>query len=485
MEVLSYVKDLLLDYANKKAELKSNGESKDKYEVIDKEFVSNMMVLRDRFPEYLFVNYDKNITEEEAKEVFKKIKANVSNRYFIPYFPKPQFMPVSIDGTKMEIPGIIANSMEDKGTLSIYYTSKDEKRNCINQFLIHLLVSMPIKKITLTFVDLKGDYDSELLLRHLPPSIYHCKPITTEQELEIMLDGLQKRKREVITRYGDIIKYSYQNKSIPEPYEVIVVYDDMEIYETKVVKKISEIIKDSSRIGVYFVFSRFNCSNSFSTSTEIDPHNNLFFDENRKVLSINSIDANKYKYIDFGYTGLFFEKNEIPGICVKDGFGEYQVYEVSDNSAPSLLTTCQTEELAYRYINQYCKIHNYPTCVKYAPPIEFFFADAAIFSSKCALEVHIENNGKYPSFEEDLSFYFSQLGFDINLQSRFLGLLNGTLTSNNSKEKLFYGGFVKGLSNSEPKFPITLWLKYWPTFPSYDESKMFVKKLLSQIDNNT
>ena len=67
MKVLSYVKDLLLDYANKKAELKSNGESKDKYEALDKELISNMMVLRDRFPEYLFVNYDKNITEEQAK----------------------------------------------------------------------------------------------------------------------------------------------------------------------------------------------------------------------------------------------------------------------------------------------------------------------------------------------------------------------------------------------------------------------------------
>ena len=54
MEVLSYVKDLLLYYANKKAELKTNSESKDKYEALDKELVSNMLVLRDRFPEYLF-----------------------------------------------------------------------------------------------------------------------------------------------------------------------------------------------------------------------------------------------------------------------------------------------------------------------------------------------------------------------------------------------------------------------------------------------
>ena len=115
MEVLSFVKDLLLDYANKKAKLKSNGESKDKYEALDKEFVSNMIVLRDRFPEYLFVNYDKDITEEEAKEVFKRIKANVSNRYSIPYFPKPQYMPIDIDGTKMEIPGLLPTVQKEKG----------------------------------------------------------------------------------------------------------------------------------------------------------------------------------------------------------------------------------------------------------------------------------------------------------------------------------------------------------------------------------
>ena len=75
MEILSQVKDLLLDYANKKVLLKSKSDSKEKQEALDKNLVANMMVLRDRFPEYLYISYNQDIMEADAKEVFEKIKS--------------------------------------------------------------------------------------------------------------------------------------------------------------------------------------------------------------------------------------------------------------------------------------------------------------------------------------------------------------------------------------------------------------------------
>ena len=228
MEILSYVKDLLLDYANKKALLDKNDDSKEKQEALEKEFVENMMILRDRYPELLFVNYDKNISENNAREVFNKIKASVSNRYSIPYFPKPQYLPVNIDGTKMEIPGVISTKQEKKGVFVISYEDKEEKRNCTNQFLLHLLMQLPIKKLLLSLVDLKSEYDSEMLIHSLPPSLYNGSPITKEQDLELLMDRLEKRKYDIISKYGDFMSYCENNKHIDLPYEVIVFYDDLQ-----------------------------------------------------------------------------------------------------------------------------------------------------------------------------------------------------------------------------------------------------------------
>lgn len=463
MEIISYVKDLLLDYSNKKALLKNNGDSKANQEALDKELVANMMVLRDRFPEYLFINYDKNISEDDAKDVFKKIKASVSNRYSIQYFPKPQYFPVNIDGTKMEIPGVLSEKQE-KGIFVINYLNKEEKRNCINQFLLHLLMQLSIKKIQLSFVDLKGDYDSELLIQNLPPSLYNEFPITKEQDLEQLIDRLEKRKSDIISKYGDFSSYCEQNKNIAQPYEVIVFYDDLTdyskhiaderkktplyiFYESKILNRLDGLINFAYRIGVYFIFLKqpklFNIDSLICTDEDdrklskdngiVDFKNNCIDYDHLPKESMNS---------EFGRTGLYFVDNPnvhflssmgLGHAVNREGSGDYLMIESNGSFFKSFSTLEQCNEMRedIRFSFLFGEMIT-PTIA-----LHCYEKESGFWSSKYAIELVVEKDKAQlilEYFYNDLLFYLSELGLSKDVQQRIVKTLSGDCIPNSTTD---------------------------------------------------
>lgn len=504
MEVLSYVKDLLLYYANKKAELKTNSESKDKYEALDKEFVSNMLVLRDRFPEYLFVNYDKNITEEEAKEVFKRIKANVSNRYSIPYLPKPQFMPIDIDGTKMEIPGLLPTVQKEKGVFVISYLKKEEKRKCTNQFLLHLLMQLPIKKTTLTFVDLKGEYDYELFIQNLPTSIYNDSPITKEKELEELIDRLEKRKYDVISKYGDYSISCEQNKQISLPYEVIVFYDDLtkeydqetkwsgnideeiqlietktpllEFYENSIFKRLKKLVEYADRIGVYFVFLNYLDSNNIiSTNADrevLNEEQGIIDLDNNTILYTNP--SKKTRNAEYGRTGLYYVEDTdiswqmIHGIGYsidKVGSGDFEIIGGDGDfvRAYSTIEECKKRKE---------EMHDLFPAKNLTPTIalQYYEKESGFWKSKYAIELVVETNKTniiLDYFYDDLIFYLTELEIPIDFQQRMIGIM---------KEEIIPSSITE-LKNGD-----TLHFRYWNEV-SKDEVQIIKDGILVNISN--
>ena len=518
MEVLSYVKDLLLDYANKKAELKSNGESKDKCEALDKEFVSNMMVLRDRFPEYLFVNYDKNITEEEAKEAFKKIKANVLNRYSIPYFPKPQFVPVNIDGTKVEIPGLLPTVQKEKGVFVISYLNKEEKRECTNQFLLHLLMQLPIKKTTLTLVDLKGEYDYELLIQNLPSSIFNESPITKEKELEELIDRLEKRKFDIISKYGDYSISCEHNKQISFPYEVIVFYDDLtkeyrnetvwsnkdnehqtietktpllEFYEKKIFKRLEKLIEFADRIGVYFVFLNYpkwimgarhprDCIISTNSDRELlDNERGIIDFDNNTILYANP--PQKTRNAEYGRTGLYYIKDTniswqmIRGIgepIFRRGTGDFEFVE-SDGKilgAYSTIEKCKREKRHYLFGNK----NMTPTIA-----LQSYEKESGSRTNKYAIELVVETNKTniiLDYFYDDLLFYLTELEIPIDYQNRIIGIMKEEIIPNPMKEVII----PNPVTELQKRY--TIHFRYWNEV-SKDEVQKIIESILVNINN--
>lgn len=515
MEILKFVNELILDFANKTAKAKCNGCSDNEKDIIKNDFLSKMLLLRERYPELLFINYPSDLNEEEASAIFRNIKESVKDVYELDKLVCPQFYSCNIDGINFEIPGTVSSGLDNNygGVYTIDYDSVEDKVLCINQTLLHSLMLLPIKKITLSFVDLKCSYEYELFLRNLPSVIYNEKPVTTDEQMEKLLKRLEKRREDIIKKCSDYGDYCKQNQSIPLPYEIIVLYD--EHFDVKYWDRLNSLIEWCKRIGVLLIIPRKkrlkSCSNLFSCD----------------IINSNGKEAYKQNYGDWWipciepeYTGLFLNRDvldpmvdpfedscrpnksktlieDIQNIPEDDhviiGSGNYEVIlecvKTSKNYVKAgdygfllhdvertngLLGLFPSEQDALNYMNEFCLKYNNPKFCLYPLYLEFRIeTNEHLFSSdtyKIGLsinEIIIENH------EEELMFYLTLLGLSKDMKERIISILKG------EKYPEEYGKYGKerGIGYGCSFF-------YWKDFSSKDEVIDYLfKQLLPQIEN--
>lgn len=499
METPSVVKDFILDFAQKIADARCQGNLNQSVEDIKQDFVSKMVAVRNKIPQYLYINYNQNISEEEAEEVFVNIKSNVSGNYrFV--IPLPQYAPITIDGIKLEIPGISTFTYpnEDfKGLFVLYYDTNENKIASLNQTLLQILLTLPIKNILLNLVDLNTKYEDEFLLQNLPPQIYNEAPITSEEQLLRLLDRLEKRKLEVITKYDDFGKYCVQHKTFPIPYELVVLYD--EVYDEAIRKRLNALIDDSARIGIYFILPR------KATKVLLEISEPYVFSPNNKEIYTLDIPELIKNGSNAHYTGLYFvvfdadvdilsdSQNRPDDSEIVVGEGDYEVWiegnlSMSSNfrdrndysgriphryyNAP--IGLFPTEQEAINFMNKFCRMYNMPLdlCL-YPPSIRFDIEEHTnFFGTYYDIFLEIKNSILETHIEE-LRFYLMQLGLSKAQQERIFSILRG---EQHADEYGKYGKEVWG----------EMWCSfyYWKSFNTNDEVYDFLyKQLFPQIDN--
>lgn len=420
----------------------------------------------------------------------------------------PQFRSFVIDGFKLELPGIEWGGYEEfGGVFNIDYDSADNKIACINQTLLHCLILLPIKKITITFVDLKCSYEYELLLRNLPSILYNEKPVTSDEQMDRLLIRLEKRREDVIKKYGNYGEYCKKSHSTPLPYEAIVLYD--EYYDKKYHDRLNSLIEWCKRIGVLIIIPR-------KKSKVFNLYEPYIVNPNGKELYIaKDIKENKWwegfdNYLcNNNYTGLFINSDVIslynpmpdfPGYnkpkdlieeiqSVADdsnviiGSGEYEVWiekskhindfdfdrivsqkiknMIIDTPAQELIGCFQTEKEAEAFVDNFCLENSLPSFVGYAPVISLDTFLSGFWATKASLELYIDKE-RCSGLFEDLKFYFHQFGFTNEMANRIFGLLSGSISANNSNE-------------TEDDLGI-LCLRYWKVFPSKEDAEAFKKQ---------
>ena len=250
---ISYFKDLLLDFAYKLACIKIHGHNIVKEtEVLRNTFANNLIELRNRYPELLFVNYPQTIEKETISELFLKIKENSAKR-FVPFFLLPQYSIYYIGNNRIEYPTI----REFGESLNIRYDSRKNKIRTINLLLLHMLLSVPIKKVRISFVDLGEKFDEDFLIKNLNPLLYN-NPITSEEGFQDLINVQNERRLSIKKKYGNYPEYCVRNKCIPVPYEVIVFLD--EFIDDEKWDKIKYYVTEGYSIGVCCVFCNKSCS---------------------------------------------------------------------------------------------------------------------------------------------------------------------------------------------------------------------------------
>lgn len=250
LKVIPFVKDILLDYSHKIEQAKNQKSlSIEKSEKYREEFIQRLRVVRDLYPELLFINLGGVVTEDDYIKFFDVIKQNSENRFRLKWIPSLFNYIDLIDNNRIIIPSIY--DIKSNGLFTIRYNDKKDRLHILNQFIMLLLIQLPIKKILLNFVDLEGKFEYDYLLKQLPPVIYGETPIVSEEQMVVLLKRLEERRLEMIKNYGNYSEYCEQKRAIPIPYEIVIIFDDVVVPQYE--KSIYNLIRDSYRIGVFFI----------------------------------------------------------------------------------------------------------------------------------------------------------------------------------------------------------------------------------------
>lgn len=459
MEILSSVRDLVLNYAYNVA--KNKDEDKSEFQ---EQFLSGIKILRERYPELLFVNYDKSITDEESKDVFLSIKSKVKERYQLSHFPSSLSFVEVIGEQRIEIPGLI--NIENGGYLCIRYDTHDIKKKLLNQVLLHLLIQLPINKILFDFVDLGGNYDEDFFVKNINPSIYHGRPITSDSQLEELLEKLEQRRFDVTREYGEYSIYCQENSNIPVPYEFVVLLDDN--YSDRFRQRLNKIINTGYKYGVYLIILQNASGFQFPDNCIMNPNGNeaycspLFgpdpegsFDfsgdfyyrpdkRNDCIPHLPSSDDNLIldDFVAKGYgdyevvlsVGEIYENTNVQSLysvfCNKMGIPQNRIDKVVNTGTDIVLAAFPTEEEANEYIDKLCMQYRLPesiTCSENSIYFEPCWRKGGFLSDNIHMGVWIPQStcDIITEYRDDLRFYMNELGVAGDLFERMIHCISG------------------------------------------------------------
>lgn len=252
MNTLKCIKDCIKKYADAIDAVANNAKDEDEYNSgmasAEKAFKDEIHEIRDAYPHLLQVNYGE-LTEENAIQHIENIKKAASCNYT----PLSKMcIPISknnsshdrIYGKWVEMPCFVDyREIVDSNNL----TDRQERLTELNDLLLFMILSYPIKKLKITFVDLGNTLEYSYFVKNIAPVIWNNAPITTESELSDLIARLNKRMIEVTKEYGDYEQYVLEKKDILIPFEVVVVLSG----ERDTLNKLEKVCKNS--VAAYYL----------------------------------------------------------------------------------------------------------------------------------------------------------------------------------------------------------------------------------------
>lgn len=168
------------------------------------QMLNEVMKLRDSQPESMLCYYPPKLNATLAKQVSKCIQKNAKDNYKLDFVPSCEYGVNTIQHEKIVTPCYLdmSDGYHDV-KVGNYFGVKEE----VNQFLLSLLLQLPIKKIKFTFVDFGGSLLVDFFLKEIHPSIYNSKLITDTHEFKQYLKKTHERVIDNIQKYGDVRKY--------------------------------------------------------------------------------------------------------------------------------------------------------------------------------------------------------------------------------------------------------------------------------------
>lgn len=236
------------------------------------------------FPDIMPIGGGTKMSADEVQNIISNLKRSVATKFSAPLLPSYNMLQKEVCGKKFNIPSFEAwqGASSEEANFVIHYNKATESDaiSAMNYLVGNMLLSLPIKRVHLNFVDLNYSGAAALFTTKLDKSLFR-DVIYTTQEFQEFCEEMQQRLGEAVQDLGgNLIKYNEENQTYRYPYEVVVLIGYPNQFD-HTPQQLSSLFENGHKGGIYFVVMN-NCD------IQMPNHNNeSLIDKNEHYTSLD------------------------------------------------------------------------------------------------------------------------------------------------------------------------------------------------------
>lgn len=311
MKTIKAIKLLLEEYKQhvERIVARSKTEYDKQVKAAQTETMGKLKKLSMLFPDIMPVDDGSSMSEKDMEFMLSNLNRRVKMKYSARLLPSVETLRDDIYGVEFNTPAFIewqgATSKEANFLIDYDKSNFQDAISAMNYLVGNMLLSLPIKRVHLNFVDLNFTGAAHLFTKNLDKSLYRDLIVDTQQ-LNDFCKELQQRMVTVLQECGNLVEYNEQNKTYRYPYEIVVLLDYPNMYDY-VAQQLAALFENGHKGGIYFVvLHNTNIKNSNQNRSLIDmkEHYSVLDLKNLKtaktlsLLENKSLSKNVFKYIN-------------------------------------------------------------------------------------------------------------------------------------------------------------------------------------------
>lgn len=257
MKTIKAIKLLLEEYKQhvERIVARSKTDYDKQVKVAQAETMGKLKKLSMLFPDIMPVDNGGNLSEKDMEIMLANLKRRVEIKYSARLLPSVETLRDEIYGTEFNTPAFIewqgATSKEANFVIDYDKSNVKDAISAMNYLVGNMLLSLPIKRVHLNFVDLNFTGAAQLFTKNLDKSLYRDLIVDTQQ-LNDFCKEMQQRMVTLLQECGNLVEYNEQNQTYRYPYEIVVLLDYPNMYDY-VAQQLAALFENGHKGGIYFV----------------------------------------------------------------------------------------------------------------------------------------------------------------------------------------------------------------------------------------
>lgn len=311
MKTIKAIKLLLEEYKQhvERIVARSKTDYDKQVKVAQVETMGKLKKLSMLFPDIMPVDNGGNLSEMDMELMLENLKRRVEMKYSARLLPSVDTLRDEIYGIEFNTPAFIewqgATSKEANFVIDYDKSNVKDAISAMNYLVGNMLLSLPIKRVHLNFVDLNFTGAAQLFTKNIDKTLYRDL-IVDAQQLNDFCKEMQQRMVTVLQECGNLVEYNEQNQTYRYPYEIVVLLDYPNLYDY-VAQQLAALFENGHKGGIYFVVlhnTDIKSSNQNKSLIDMEDHysvldlKNLNSVNNRSILENKSLSKHIFKYVN-------------------------------------------------------------------------------------------------------------------------------------------------------------------------------------------